>query len=267
MRIGIRSTLLTVAFLVAAGVGSAQQPPPTPGAASPGAPAPAVDPEVIRALERMGKFLQSLKAFEVRAEGATDQVLETGQKIQFGGVAHYRVRKPAHLRADVNTDRKHTQFFYDGKTLTMYRPRMGYYATIPAPPTIRQMLEVAEQTYGLDVPLADLFFWGTDASGVGSITAATLIGPSKIGDVLCDHYAFRQPDVDWQLWIERGARPLPRKLVITTIQEEARPQHGAVLTWNLSPKLDDSTFVFKPPASAHRIPIRTVDTPAAASPR
>lgn len=266
MRNGIRSTLLAVAVVLAAGVGDAQ-PQPAPGAGTPAERAPAVDPEAIKALERMGKFLQSLKAFEVRAENTTDQVLDTGQKIQFGGVVHYRFRKPQQLRADVTTDRKHTQFFYDGKTLTLYRPRMAYYTTVPAPPTIRKTLEVAEQTYGLDVPLADLFFWGTDQSGVGDLKGATRIGPSKIGDVMCDQYAFRQEEVDWQLWIETGARPLPRKLVITTVQEPAQPQHVVVLTWNLSPKLDDTTFVFKPPATARRIPIRTVDDTAAASPK
>lgn len=266
MRNGFRSTMVVVALLAAAGVGSAQQP-QTPGARTPGERAPAVDPEAIKALQKMGKFLQSLKAFEVRAENTTDQVLDTGQKIQFGGVVHYRVRKPDHLRADVTTDRKHTQYFYDGKTLTMYRPRMTYYTTVSAPATIRKTLEVAEQTYGLEVPLADLFFWGTDQSGVDDIKAAMLIGPSKIGDVMSDHYAYRQEGVDWQLWIQTGATPLPRKLVITTVQEGSQPQYVAVLTWNLSPKLDDTTFTFKPPAGVHKIPIRTVDTPASASPK
>jgi hypothetical protein len=103
------------------------------------------------------------------------------------------------------------------------------------------------------MPLADLSVWGTDQDHPEDITAAINVGPSWIGGVLCDHYAFRQEDVDWQLWIERSDTPLPRKLVITTTEEAQQPQYIAVLTWNLTPQLDDAQFTFVPPAEAHRI--------------
>jgi hypothetical protein len=79
--------------------------------------------------------------------------------------------------------------------------------------------------------------------------------------VLCDHYAFRQEESDWQLWVERSATPLPRKLVITTTGEAAQPQFVAVLTWNLTPQFDDAMFTFVPPADAHKIALREVATP------
>jgi hypothetical protein len=34
--------------------------------------------------------------------------------------------------------------------------------------------------------------------------------------VECDHLAFRNADTDWQIWIESGAKPIPRKYVITS---------------------------------------------------
>jgi hypothetical protein len=43
------------------------------------------------------------------------------------------------------------------------------------------------------------------------MTAAGYIGTSWIDGVECDHVAVRQADVDWQVWIERGDTPLPRK--------------------------------------------------------
>jgi hypothetical protein len=168
--------------------------------APPPAAAPAVLPEALAALKKMGGFLHSLKAFTLRADTSTDEVLDdSGQKIQFNSVVEYSVRPPDRLRADVVADRKHQQFFYDGKTLTLYGQRVHYYASIPTPPTIRETLTVAAQKYGLEVPLADLFFWGTDQADLEDITAAINVGPSWIGGVLCDHYAFRQESVDWQI--------------------------------------------------------------------
>ena len=74
-----------------------------------------------------------------------------------------------------------------------------------------------------------------------------------------DHLAFHQQGVDWQLWVERGDRPLPRKLVITTLDEPSQPQHEAVLTWDLSPAIDDSLFAFVPPTGAGRIVLAETD--------
>jgi hypothetical protein len=246
-------------ILLVAGVCSAQQPP----ASAPETPKePAVAPEALAALEKMGAFLRTLKTFTLRADTTIDEVLDdTGQKIQFGGTVEYHVRLPDHLRADVSSDRKQRQFFYDGKTLTLYGQRVKYYASVPAPPTIRETLEMAEQKYGLDLPLADLFFWGTDKAHPEDIKAAIYVGPSWIGGVLTDHYAFRQEDVDWQIWIERSDTPLPRKLVITTTDEDEQPQYVAVLTWTLAPQLDDALFTFVPPAGAQQIVLREVTTP------
>lgn len=99
---------------------------------------------------------------------------------------------------------------------------------------------------------------GGDEARFEDIQAAIDVGPSSVGGILCDHYAFRQEDVDWQLWIERSDTPLPRKLVITT-RKEAQPQYVARLTWNLTPQLDDTLFTFTPPTDAHNIVLREVE--------
>jgi hypothetical protein len=71
--------------------------------------------------------------------------------------------------------------------------------------------------------------------------------------VLTDHYAFRQEGIDWQVWIEQGKTRLPRKFVITTMDEEGQPQYASLLKWNLAPAISDKTFTFVAPKDAHRI--------------
>src|SRR5688572_21425784 len=50
-----------------------------------------------------------------------------------------------------------------------------------------------------------------------------------------------------------GDYPLPRKLVLTTLTDEARPQSSVVYTWNLAPSYNDATFAFIAPPDAKRI--------------
>ena len=80
-------------------------------------------------------------------------------------------------------------------------------------------------------------------------------GQDVIGSALCDHYAFRQGQIDWQIWIEVGSKPLPRKIVITNRADEARPQSVTLIDWNLKPNPSAAVFKFSPPKGAKKIEI------------
>jgi len=220
---------------------------------------PAVDPNVVKALDKMGAYLRTLTAFEVEATNSKDEVLDTGQKVQFDGTARLQVRRPDKLHAEVKTDRKHREFFYDGATFTLFGRRVNYYATVPAPPTLRELaLELAKR-YGIETPLADLFLWGSEDTRASDLRSAIDLGPSTIGGTACEQYALREEGVDWQIWIQKGDTPLPRKLVITTTSDPAQPQYVAVLSWNTTVKFDEATFTFSPPQGAMRIVLQTAD--------
>jgi hypothetical protein len=254
----IACNVVLTAALLAASVCRAQQSAPSPSApqASPAAQeAPVIQAEAIDALKQMGAFLHTLKTFSVTADISSDEVLLSGQKIQVGGENTLTVRRPDGLKATVRKDETDIdrEFYYDGKTFTVYGKKVKYYASAPAPATIAALVDAVNERFDVSLPLADLFIWGTDKAPVQDITSALYIGPATIGGIPTDHYAFRQEGVDWQVWIEKGKTRLPRKLVITTMGEEGQPQYVSVLKWNLSPNISDKMFKFVPPKDAQRI--------------
>ena len=151
--------------------------------------------------------------------------------------------------------RNERELFYDGKTVTLYSPTQKYYSTIESSDTIGALIERLEQRYGVELPLADLFRWGTPSAPLDRIESAMNAGQDFIDGDLCDHYAFRQGKIDWQIWITAGAKPLPRKVVITNRADEARPQSVSIITWDLKTVFDDSVFRFKPPRDAKKADI------------
>lgn len=213
------------------------------------------NPAAIKRLDEMGAFLRDQKTFSVRSQTATDEVLENGQKIQLSATNELEVARPNRLHASFTSDRRQREFFFDGTTFTVYSPSNGYYAQVPAPSTIDGLLGKISEKYNIEIPLADLFLWGTSSSGVELLKCAEFIGPSKINGSMTDQFAFRQDGLDWQIWIEQGERPLPRKMVLTTTTDPARPQHQAALEWNLTPKIDQQAFHFTPPKGAQKIQI------------
>jgi hypothetical protein len=219
---------------------------------------PAVDtPDAIAALQKMGAFLRSQQSFIVKSQQMTDDVLSSGQKVKYSGSVVLKVRRPDRLRMDIDSDRRQEHHYYDGKTFTVFGDRVGYWAQFQAPPTLAELKEVLEKR-GIDMPLADLFYWGTDQDGTAKVRTATLIGTSNLNGVPCDHYAFRQADIDWEIWIEQGPRPLPHKIVITTVTERSQPQHVMTLDWDLTPRLGEDLFTFSPPPNSHRIDFEQV---------
>lgn len=136
---------------------------------------------------------------------------------------------------------------------------VNFYATVPAPPTIAALIGTLDEKYGIEMPLVDLFMWGSPQSTTSqAITSAIDIGPSTIEGTTCEQYAFRQDGLDWQIWIQLGDFPLPRKLILITKDEEAQPRFSEVLTWNLAPSFNDEAFTFDPPQGAERIAIAEV---------
>ena len=85
-------------------------------------------------------------------------------------------------------------------------------------------------------------------------SAGFVVGQSIVAGVKCSHLAFRGAEVDWQIWIEDGDKPLPRKFMITTKQVSGAPQFTVLIrSWDVATKLSNQEFTFTPPKGAKKI--------------
>jgi hypothetical protein len=220
--------------------------------------ASSIDPAAMDALNKMGTYLRSLKSFQVSSDITSDDVTNDGQVIQSDTKINLLAVRPDRLRFERIGANEHQFLFFDGKNFTIYGQLVNYYATVPAPATISELIDNLSNKYGIELPLVDLFYWGTNDAVIKRIKGAIDIGPSTIDGTTCEQYAFHQQDIDWQIWIQLGDFPLPRKLVIRTLTDPARPQHSQTLSWNLAPSFSENAFTFDPPAGAQSIPMEEI---------
>ncbi len=213
---------------------------------------------VLDKLVQMGDYLRSLNKFQVNAKFDHDVVLESGLKIKTLGKSQMKVDGKNRLYAFVDSDAQTREYFYNGKRLTQYSPPLKYYTTVDAPDNISDTLHQIEKYYGLQLPMEDLFLFGRDQAQLDSIKEALYIGPSVVDGKVCDHMAFRQDGVDWQLWVARSGNPLPCKLVITTTDDTSRPEYSAVYSWNLKPTFKAANFTFTPGKGDTSIPFKKI---------
>ncbi|HMC57512.1 MAG TPA: DUF2092 domain-containing protein [Gemmatimonadaceae bacterium] len=211
--------------------------------------------DALSALGRMSTYLRTLKNFEVKATVTTETVLDDGSKMTTAQRVEAVASRPNKLRIQLSSDRKKRLFVYDGKTFTMFAPRQNVFAVVDAPNTIQALATMLEDKYDIELPLVDLVRWGAAGSAADGVSGARDVGPAEIDGVTCEQYIFRNDGLDWQVWIQQGEYPLPRKLVLTTLTDEARPQHTAIYEWNLAPSFDESAFAFVAPAGAKKITV------------
>ena len=217
-----------------------------------------IEDGAVDALKAMSSYLTSATTMQIESVGSLDVVTDDGQRIQLDGTTTYKVRRPGFV-IDYVSDMKSRRFIYDGKTFTVYSPKLGYYASVPAPGTNKEVLDTIYNKFGISLPLVDLFRWsdGTNADRIKALKSAYKVGTATIDGAETDHYAFREADVDWEVWIQQGDQPLPRKLVIVDRTDPARPTFTSRLSLTVNPTFTDADFAFVPDANAKRIQLAT----------
>ena len=215
---------------------------------------PMVDPGAVQILQRMTDYLSSLKKFSVHTQTTLEDLLESGQRVDFDISANVIVSRPNKLHAERKGDLIDQVFYYDGKTLTLHNPSEKVYATEPAPGTIEELLDFARESLGLTVPVADLVYRNAFPLLIQDVNFAKVVGKAVIGGVKCDHLIFSRPGVDFQVWVADGGQPLPYKYVVTDTGTLARISITTVMSdWNVAPAVADRRFTFVPPRKAKRI--------------
>lgn len=214
----------------------------------------AVEPKADGLLRKMSVYLAGLEQFSVQTDNTLEVVLKSGEKIQFDNPVNFSMRRPNKLRADRKGDIVQQEFYYDGKTLTLYMLDGNYYATVAAPPTIEETIDFARAVLDVYAPGGDLIYMNAYDVLMEDTLSGFYVGLSVVGGVRCHHLAFRGNEVDWQIWIEEGDRPLPKKFIITTKWMIGAPQFTMfVKTWTLSPNFTDDIFTFVPPKESQKI--------------
>lgn len=214
----------------------------------------AIDAQATRLLRASTEFLAAQKRFTVDTRSTIEVVLDSGQKLQFDNAVTMAAQRPNKLWAARTGDLVDQVFYFDGKTLTLHNPSEKFFATAAAPGTIEEMLDFARTRLDIVAPAGDLVYRNAYEILMDGVTSGFVVGKGVVEGVRCDHLAFRAPHVDWQIWIQEGSQPLPKKLVITTRDIVNAPQFAVVMTrWNLAPKLDESKFRFTPPPGARKV--------------
>ncbi len=210
-----------------------------------------IDEQAEKILHSMSAFLAAQKEFKVQEEMYQDEVYPDGQKVQYYKTASLSLKRSGEIRADVKGDNADRLTVLKGDTLVILDREKNEYQEIKVPSGIDATLDFLLEKYNINVPTSDLLTEDPYKSVFPNIIAGYDLGEAICEGKKCRHLAFRQLEVDWQIWVEEGDTPLPHRVVITDKTLHGNPQYMLIMSqWELSPKFDDKEFDFTPPKDA-----------------
>lgn len=248
---------VALAALALPALAGAQEPSPS---STP--PPRAVEARAEQELRRMGEFLAKLPRFAFEAEETFDEVPDGELRRQLTNRRRVAVERPNHLAADVTGDTLNRASWYDGRTVTVLDKDHNVYATIAAPATIDATYDMLADQYGFVLPLVDLLYSDPHAVLMEGVTYGRYLGLHQAAGVACHHLAFSQDTIEWQIWIDAGEQPLPRKLVISYVREPGEPQYSATIgRVTLDARPPEGLFTFEAPEGAQKVDPVTLKVP------
>ena len=215
---------------------------------------PVIEPRAAEVLRSMGTYMNGLSQFTFSATNTHDFVMTGNQKITMFARSNVSVKRPNRVRSDRVGEVVDLQFFDDGSALTLYGPGDNFYAQREFDQNLHAVFDHLRDELGLEVPAGDLLYADPAEEMLAAAESGTYVGLADVGGVMCHHLAFRTPDVDWQIWIETGDRPLPRRYSLFSKWVASAPESTVEIhDWNVSASLPNSMFQFRPPNGAKRI--------------
>ncbi len=246
-----------VALLLASLPAAAQTPAPAPVATP--VPPPPLEPAALERLKAMSDLLKGAHSFSFKALTDREQLSVNGPMLDFFVASTIAVARPNRLRVDTTGDLYNASLWYDGKTVAIYSAKSSFYGQTDAPPTIDDTVMMLMDRFQMAFPVAGFLLRDPYAKMMEGVTMAFDAGQARIDGVSCRHLAFSEPDADWQVWIEDGAKPLPRRIAVTYKNAHRTPRIVTSFSdWNLSATIPAGEFAFTPPAGAAKVDWKNV---------
>lgn len=202
-------------------------------------------------LKAMSDYVGSQKTIKLTFDSAIEVITPQLEKIQFTNSGEALLSRPDKLRAHRLSGHVEVRMFFDGKTVKIYEEQSNGYAQFDAPGNVDALINALREGHGVALPGADLLLSNSYEVLLAEVMEAKLIGRGIINGIACEHLAFRNFDTDWQLWVEEGERPIPRKLVITSKTMNSAPQYTLhIKQWETGAVPLPGDFTFTPPVEA-----------------
>lgn len=207
-----------------------------------------------RLVKAMSDYLAAQKAISFAYDANLEVVTVEKQKLALTSSGTVTLERPDKIRAQRSGGFADVGMVFDGKTLTLLGKNANLYSQLEVPGTIDHLIDELKDTYKRPLPAADLLMSNPHDELMADVVDVKDLGSGVVGGVECDHLAFRNKEVDWQIWIAQGDRPYPCRYVITSKLVEGGPQYSVqIRDWRTGDAVAATDFQFRNTTKAKKM--------------
>jgi hypothetical protein len=216
----------------------------------------AAEGEAQTILKAMADYVSRQDNLSLKYDADVEVVTPAVEKIQFSASGDVTLSRPNKFRVSRTGGYAEVELISDGANVTVYDRGGNRFAQVPAAGSFDEVVDRLRTEAPLELPGADLLLSKPYEELMAGVLEAKHIGRGVVEGVECEHLAFRNLDTDWQIWVEVGERPVPRKYVITSKAVGAAPQYTLRLRdWKTGVNPAPDAFAFKPPEGSSGVSI------------
>jgi len=206
-------------------------------------------------IKKMSDSAAAAKVFAYTAEESRERVRRNGEKYVDRVTRKVIIRRPDALAFTASGGDHDGAAWYDGQSLTVVLNKPKVWARGPMPATLDEALDFLSEEYAMQMASADLLYSNPYEALISKETTGGWVNVEPAAGVECDHLAYQEGDVAWELWLTRD-RTLPKKLKLTYKGQPGEPVSEVVYSdLNVSPAITDATFTPAVPEGFTRIKI------------
>ena len=181
-------------------------------------------------LKSMSDYMSEQKYISAKFDLDLEAITPDLEKLQFSSSGHMLLARPDKLHAWRTGGYSDVELIFDGKTVTIHGKHNNTFGQMELPGSVDKLIDELQDKFGIVMPGADPSVSKPYDELIAGVLEARYIGRGVIDNIECEHLAFRSFDTDWQLWVELGDRPIPRKYVITTKTMASGPEYTVRIT-------------------------------------
>jgi hypothetical protein len=207
-----------------------------------------------RMLKAMSDYLGAQKSISMEYDAILEVVTKDDQKLALASSGSVTLNRPDKIHVTRAGGFADVEMVFDGKTLTLLGKNLNVYTQLDVPGTIENLVDQLRDTYQRPLPAADLLLSNSYDALMLDVVDVKDLGSGVVGGVECDFLAFRTNEVDWQIWIAQGERPVPYRYVITSKNIAGGPQYTIqTRNWKTEAEVAAADFGFKNPTNADKV--------------
>ena len=205
----------------------------------------------------MSDYQAAQTAISFDYDATLEVVTNDSQKLALASSGTVTLNRPDKIRATRAGGFVDVETLFDGKTLTLLGKNANKYTQVEVPGTIEQLIDVLKDKYDRPLPAADLLMSDSYGELTQDVYNSKDLGSGVINGAECDFLAFRQDEVDFQIWIAQGDQPHPCKYVVTSRQVPDGLQYSVeIRNWKTGNEAAKDDFAFHSPANAEKIDLK-----------